>query len=102
MSIGQKKRNGSPFWVNSVEYKYYTDILSGMLDEARNQNVLLNIFMGGSLIPSRQFITGENLLYSHVTGKNTDAVIILGDLGREISRTQFENFAAAMKTSREW
>jgi signal transduction histidine kinase/DNA-binding LacI/PurR family transcriptional regulator len=95
MSIGQTesaKAKRIAFLVNSVEYKYYTDILSGMLNEARNQNVLLNIFVGGSLIPSRQFITGENLLYSHVTEKNTDAVIILGDLGREISRTQFEEF----------
>ncbi|GAB6089139.1 substrate-binding domain-containing protein [Spirochaeta dissipatitropha] len=80
------------FFVNSIEFPYYSDILSGIRAVIQQAGANLDLYVGGTLTYSDRMSSGENSIYSLANPGNTDGLIFLGDLSREISMEEFRNF----------
>jgi DNA-binding LacI/PurR family transcriptional regulator/signal transduction histidine kinase len=92
-----QERRKIAFLCNSIEYPYYIDILSGIRKALSNTRYDLSVYVGGNLGILDQIETGQNIVYQLVHEKSIDGMIILGDLGREISPKVFKNFCNQYK-----
>lgn len=80
------------FFVNSIEFPYYSDILRGIKAVVQQAGAKLDVYVGGTLTFSNRLGSGENCIFSLANPENTDGLIFLGDLSREVSMNEFRDF----------
>ena len=78
---------------------YWGNVMTGAFDCARDYNVNLIVFSGGTLCDIRQnFQAQRNIIYELVTGETLDGVVFTSSLGNYLSSEMLRHFINGMLT----